>query len=52
MCIGGHNNDPGRSRMDDAWQEETGEQEVSEVVHTKLRLKSVLCFALGTRHNP
>jgi hypothetical protein len=52
MCVGRYSDYPGRSRADNARQEETCEQEVSQVVHTELRLKPVLCFALGTRQDP
>jgi hypothetical protein len=52
MCVRRHNDYPGRSRADDARQQETREQEVAQVVHTELRLKPVLGFALRTRHDP
>jgi hypothetical protein len=51
MCYRGHSDDSRRSRADYTRQEEAGEQEVTQMVHTELGLEPILCLALGTCHN-
>jgi len=51
MCFGGQNDDSRRSRADYTWQEEAGEQEMTQMVHTELGLETILCLPLGTSHN-
>jgi len=51
MCSRRHSNDSRWSRTDNTWQEKAGEQEVTQMVHTELRLETILCLALGTCHN-
>jgi len=52
MCQRRHNDDSRWSRANYTWQEEAGEQEVTQMIDTKLGLKPILCLALGTYHHP
>ena len=45
--MGGYSDDPGGSRTNDAGQEKTGEEEVTEMVNANVHLEAVLCVGLG-----